>query len=52
MNDTVITMKKKIFDRIKHIFPEVQRSEKKEPFNPDDEWINKAIIIHIKDSTP
>lgn len=47
-----MTIKRQIYERIKYIFPEVKFATKDNEFNPDDEWINKTLIIYIKDSTP
>ena len=51
MNDTPLDMKKKIFKQIKNIF-----SGKKVPSPTDEDqfdlWINKNIVLMIKDNTP
>ena len=39
MTDTVIDMKRQMFNRIKYVFPEA-KDEKDGPFEPDDDWIN------------
>ena len=51
MNDTVIEMKKRIYRHVKGIF-----KDKKVPKETDEEqfelWINKNILMMIKDNTP
>jgi hypothetical protein len=47
LSESMMDIKKKIFKRIRCIF--------KTPKNGgdfDDEWINKNLILHIKDNTP
>jgi len=45
MSSTILDMKKQIYERIKHAFPRPEEER-------DDEWINQAIWLYIKDNTP
>ena len=51
MTDTVIAMKRQIFNRIKYVFSEA-KDEKDGPFEPDDDWVNRSLQLYIKDNTP
>ena len=53
MDDKIIEMKRKIFKRIEHIFLE----DAPPPLNSEDnqerdKWINKNILLYIKDNVP
>ena len=51
MSDSVMDMKRTIYERIKYVFPAVrQAGADAEP--QDDEWINDNIKMQIKDNTP
>ena len=53
MDDKIIEMKRKIFNRIEHIFLEdAPPPLNKEDNQERDKWINKNILLYIKDNVP
>ena len=47
MTDTVIEMKKQIYQRIKYTFTDAKEDEER-----TDEWLNTNLLMNIKDNTP
>jgi len=50
LTDTIIEMKKKVYERVKGVFKQDQCPEENEA--EAEEWINKNIVLNIKDNTP
>ena len=50
LTDTIIEMKKKVYERVKGAFKQDQCPEDNEV--EAEEWINKNILLNIKDNTP
>jgi hypothetical protein len=53
MEDKIIEMKRKIFNRIEHIFIEdYPPLLSKEDNQERDKWINKNVLLYIKENVP